>query len=659
MTQEGLKTLIRKVQNECSLEEPEKVTYYIDDDDKVVLKLYFDSLKLPKSLRGEDKEHYDWHSSVANTFTNNEEYLYDDDFTILEYNEEKGYVKVLPDDQSFKRIDNYKDVAADSIKEVETNSFEKQEESVKIAGKLLNEKVARSYGYLLYEEESEPKPNVEKDFIDNVKAEATEEKEEVKQRRTMFFAMTCTYPSYAAVQLSEVVSAIQNYAKTAKLEEYELDAPKLIISPNQDSILGLNSEDFAKAIVDAPDGAILSTPQRKELATMVSQFAAPGSRICYLDDACKTLLQAQMPAGILIPYNQNNVDTKEKTLPEPTEVYSAASKYAQAEAAVKDEMDKIIMPMMQQFFKRVESGEFAKVFAKAGDKAEKDKKKEGDDKNKDNKGKKKDEESEKVGESSLMYRLYKQLLEEENENENETSNNDNPPAGENENPKEGENENKDDEENSKNKEDDKDEKEKDKKVSKFVEIIVQLLEKYKMTDDFEDAAIVSYMVIEDWLLTAKNIADLGKYKAHLDVMIQNAKEHRNVILQEVSTRLKRMGTSYAKMGKEKLKKFLDNSVQGVGEEFRSDTSQNNKVNVGTKKKDQDVGKKGDPTASDLYLKYYLALPDSDNAISPDTETVGEVRMKVMNLIHFDVDGTGSTNEGQPKDDKKKDDGGKK
>lgn len=659
MTQEGLKILIRKVQNECSLEEPEKVTYYIDDDDKVVLKLYFDSLKLPKSLRGEDKEHYDWHSSVANTFTNNEEYLYDDDFTILEYNEEKGYVKVLPDDQGFKRIDNYKDVAADSIKEVETDSFEKQEESVKVAGKRLNEKVARSYGYLLYEEESEPVPSTENDFANNVKNAATEEKEEVKQRRTMFFAMTCTYPSYAAVQLSDVVNAIQNYAKTAKLEEYELDAPKLIISPNQDSILGLNSEDFAKAIVNAPDGAILSTPQRKELATMVSQFAAPGSRICYLDDACKTLLQAQMPAGILIPYNQNNVDTKEKVLPDPTEVYSAASKYAQAEAAVKEEMDKIIMPMMQQFFKRVQSEEFAEAFAKASDKKEDGKKK--DDK-KGNEGEGNKEGGKKKEESSLMYRLYKQLLEEENENENETSNNDNPPAGENENPKEGENENNGDEKNSKNEEDNKDDeggKKKDKKVSKFVEIMVQLLEKYKTTDDFEDAAIVSYMVIEDWLLTAKNIADLGKYKIHLDVMIQNAKEHRNAILQEVSTRIKGMGTSYAKMGKEKLKKFLDNAVQGVGEEFRSDTSQNNKVNVGIKKKDPKIGKKGDPTASDLYLKYYLALPDSDNAVSPDTETVGEVRMKVMNLIHFDVDGVGSTNEGQPKDGKKKDDGGKK
>lgn len=102
MTAEGLEIISRKIQNRCALEQPNKTTYVLDKDKKWHIKFWFDSLKLPKYLQSEDEELTNKdRERIANTFTEQATYEYEDDFLIEEFNIDEGWVLVLPDDQGF------------------------------------------------------------------------------------------------------------------------------------------------------------------------------------------------------------------------------------------------------------------------------------------------------------------------------------------------------------------------------------------------------------------------------------------------------------------------------------------------------------------------------------------------------------------------------
>lgn len=141
MTKNELNTLVRKIQNECGLESPTKITYYWNEERKLVFKLFFESLAVPEDLKIDEE-------NIQNMFTVNDTYLYEDDFLIKDYNTTHGFIEVIPNDQNFKIVNSYKELAT----EKETNT---QEESiVRLAGKRLNEKVAREYGFILQESET-------------------------------------------------------------------------------------------------------------------------------------------------------------------------------------------------------------------------------------------------------------------------------------------------------------------------------------------------------------------------------------------------------------------------------------------------------------------------------------------------------------------------
>lgn len=151
MKKEELLTIIKKIQNRCYLEDPVKVTYYWNEDHKVVFKIYFESLYLPKELRiGKD--------TIQNTFVTQNVYEYEDDFEILELNQDQGYIKVLPDNQNFKVINSYKAANAPETKE--------ESSLVHLASSYLKENFATSKGYLL----QEGTPDTEEDKKEKTKA---------------------------------------------------------------------------------------------------------------------------------------------------------------------------------------------------------------------------------------------------------------------------------------------------------------------------------------------------------------------------------------------------------------------------------------------------------------------------------------------------------
>lgn len=148
MKKSDLETIIKKIQNRCYLEKPTKVTYYWNDDHQVVFKIFFESLYLPKELRVNE-------DNIQNNFLTQNVYEYKDDFTILELNQDEGYIKVLPDDQNFKIVHNYR----------EANKNESVEESKKIhlSTKNIKETFATFKGYLLQEDTPEEEQKKEKE----------------------------------------------------------------------------------------------------------------------------------------------------------------------------------------------------------------------------------------------------------------------------------------------------------------------------------------------------------------------------------------------------------------------------------------------------------------------------------------------------------------
>ena len=103
MTYGDLDEISRKIQNRCGLEHPTKHTFWRDEEGKIYVKFWFDSLKLPDWLKDEDEELKDSEKrKITNTFSNNLAYTHEDNFEIVEFNTKEGWVKVLPDDQKIK-----------------------------------------------------------------------------------------------------------------------------------------------------------------------------------------------------------------------------------------------------------------------------------------------------------------------------------------------------------------------------------------------------------------------------------------------------------------------------------------------------------------------------------------------------------------------------
>ena len=257
MTKGELAVIVKKVQAECGLEDPIKITYYRDEEGRVVFKLWFDSLILPETLAGKKKDEFEWQANVNNTFINNEPYLYDDDFTILEYNEEKGWVKVLPDQQDFEIVESYNKLI-DS----------KDEDSVRLQGKKLNEKVAKAYSLTLYEAEDEVAsdintltndPNFTQREVENKKEEETNKVEE--KVPTIFFAFSLCCPGLVVEEYKAFAKLIQEANEKAGQSENKATV-KLIYFNSADSA--------ALALLDM--GQMISILESQGIKTNNSNF---------------------------------------------------------------------------------------------------------------------------------------------------------------------------------------------------------------------------------------------------------------------------------------------------------------------------------------------------------------------------------------------------
>ena len=257
MTKGELAVLVKKVQAECGLEDPTKITYYRDEEGKVVFKLWFDSLILPETLAGKKKDEFEWQANVNNTFINNEPYLYDDDFTILEYNEEKGWVKVLPDQQDFEIVESYNKLI-DS----------KDEDSVRLQGKKLNEKVAKAYSLTLYEAEDEVASDINTLTNDpNFTAKSVEERKEGETNKveekvpTIFFAFSLCCPGLVVEEYKAFAKLIQEANEKAGQSENKATV-KLIYFNSADSA--------ALALLDM--GQMISILESQGIKTNNSNF---------------------------------------------------------------------------------------------------------------------------------------------------------------------------------------------------------------------------------------------------------------------------------------------------------------------------------------------------------------------------------------------------
>ena len=257
MTKGELAVIVKKVQAECGLEDPTKITYYRDEEGKVVFKLWFDSLILPETLAGKKKDEFEWQANVNNTFINNESYLYDDDFTILEYNEEKGWVKVLPDQQDFEIVESYNKLI-DS----------KDEDSVRLQGKKLNEKVAKAYSLTLYEAEDEVASDIDTSTNDPnfTQKEAKEGKDKETNKveekvPTIFFAFSLCCPGLVVEEYKAFAKLIQEANEKAGQSENKATV-KLIYFNSADSA--------ALALLDM--GQMISILESQGIKTNNSNF---------------------------------------------------------------------------------------------------------------------------------------------------------------------------------------------------------------------------------------------------------------------------------------------------------------------------------------------------------------------------------------------------
>lgn len=415
MTKGELAVIVKKVQAECGLEDPVKITYYRDEEGKVVFKLWFDSLILPETLAGKKKDEFEWQANVNNTFINNEPYLYDDDFTILEYNEEKGWVKVLPDQQDFEIVESYNKLI-DS----------KDEDSVRLQGKKLNEKVAKAYSLTLYEAEDEVAsdintltndPNFTQKEVENKKDEETNKVEE--KVPTIFFAFSLCCPGLVVEEYKAFAKLIQEANEKAGQSENKATV-KLIYFNSADSA--------ALALLDM--GQMASILESQGIKTNNSNFIGSdmksiidtltGEKVC---DLSKSHVIASATAAEKIAKEYASLQkliTAENTIKgydhiEFAKIRDAMTKLEQLSS---DRMSQVLEPLAKSiseaYCKAADDGKIAAAKKAIGSKGEEKKEKDPEapkvDKSKENSKENSEEGSGETTESTDSRRLLKSIL---------------------------------------------------------------------------------------------------------------------------------------------------------------------------------------------------------------------------------------------------------
>ena len=415
MTKGELAVIVKKVQAECGLEDPIKITYYRDEEGKVVFKLWFDSLILPETLAGKKKDEFEWQANVNNTFINNESYLYDDDFTILEYNEEKGWVKVLPDQQDFEIVESYNKLI-DS----------KDEDSVRLQGKKLNEKVAKAYSLTLYEAEDEVASDINTLTNDpNFTAKSVEEKKEEKTNKveekvpTIFFAFSLCCPGLVVEEYKAFAKLIQEANEKAGQSENKATV-KLIYFNSADSA--------ALALLDM--GQMISILESQGIKTNNSNFIGSdmksiidtltGENVC---DLSKSHVIASATAAEKIAKEYASLQkliTAENTIKgydhiEFAKIRDAMTKLEQLSS---DRMSQVLEPLAKSiseaYCKAADDGKIAAAKKATGSKGEEKKEKDPEapkvDKSKENSEESSGEGSGETSELKDSRRLLKSIL---------------------------------------------------------------------------------------------------------------------------------------------------------------------------------------------------------------------------------------------------------
>lgn len=415
MTKGELAVIVKKVQAECGLEDPTKITYYRDEEGRVVFKLWFDSLILPETLAGKKKDEFEWQANVNNTFINNETYLYDDDFTILEYNEEKGWVKVLPDQQDFEIVESYNKLI-DS----------KDEDSVRLQGKKLNEKVAKAYSLTLYEAEDEVASDIDTSLNDpNFTAKSVEEKKEEKTNKveekvpTIFFAFSLCCPGLVVEEYKAFAKLIQEANEKAGQSENKATV-KLIYFNSADSA--------ALALLDM--GQMISILESQGIKTNNSNFIGSdmksiidtltGEKVC---DLSKSHVIASATAAEKIAKEYASLQkliTAENTIKgydhiEFAKIRDAMTKLEQLSS---DRMSQVLEPLAKSiseaYCKAADDGKIAAAKKATGSKGEEKKEKDPEapkvDKSKENSEEGSGEGSGEKSEQNESRRLLKSIL---------------------------------------------------------------------------------------------------------------------------------------------------------------------------------------------------------------------------------------------------------
>lgn len=415
MTKGELAVLVKKVQAECGLEDPTKITYYRDEEGRVVFKLWFDSLILPETLAGKKKDEFEWQANVNNTFINNETYLYDDDFTILEYNEEKGWVKVLPDQQDFEIVESYNKLI-DS----------KDEDSVRLQGKKLNEKVAKAYSLTLYEAEDEVASDIDTSLNDpNFTAKSVEERKEEETNKveekvpTIFFAFSLCCPGLVVEEYKAFAKLIQEANEKAGQSENKATV-KLIYFNSADSA--------ALALLDM--GQMISILESQGIKTNNSNFIGSdmksiidtltGEKVC---DLSKSHVIASATAAEKIAKEYASLQkliTAENTIKgydhiEFAKIRDAMTKLEQLSS---DRMSQVLEPLAKSiseaYCKAADDGKIAAAKKATGSKGEEKKEKDPEapkvDKSKENSEEGSGEGSGEKSEQNESRRLLKSIL---------------------------------------------------------------------------------------------------------------------------------------------------------------------------------------------------------------------------------------------------------
>lgn len=415
MTKGELAVIVKKVQAECGLEDPVKITYYRDEEGKVVFKLWFDSLILPETLAGKKKDEFEWQANVNNTFINNEPYLYDDDFTILEYNEEKGWVKVLPDQQDFEIVESYNKLI-DS----------KDEDSVRLQGKKLNEKVAKAYSLTLYEAEDEVASDIntltnDPNFTEkSAKEEKEEETNKVEKKvPTIFFAFSLCCPGLVVEEYKAFAKLIQEANEKAGQSENKATV-KLIYFNSMDSA--------ALALLDM--GQMISILESQGIKTNNSNFIGSdmksiidtltGENVC---DLSKSHVIASATAAEKITKEYASLQkliTAENTIKgydhiEFAKIRDAMTKLEQLSS---DRMSQVLEPLAKSiseaYCKAADDGKIAAAKKATGSKGEEKKEKDPEapkvDKSKENSKENSEEGSGEKSKETESRRLLKSIL---------------------------------------------------------------------------------------------------------------------------------------------------------------------------------------------------------------------------------------------------------